>query len=139
MSSENSENRESIDLSNRRILIIKLISVVVFIIMIIFLIDFLFTHGATLPLALLVIFFLTLIFLGILLKRKDQTLRKRLRKKAGEPEEEIKKTHSKLRRVDVIRLDSKYHKTIIKKCGNCGMTLPAFVKKCPYCGEVISY
>jgi ribosomal protein L32 len=43
----------------------------------------------------------------------------------------------RVRRIDHIKLDSKYRKPIIRKCPNCRMLLPHFVKKCPNCGEVI--
>jgi predicted RNA-binding Zn-ribbon protein involved in translation (DUF1610 family) len=40
-----------------------------------------------------------------------------------------------VRRVDLITLDSKYKKPIVRKCPNCGIQLASFVKKCPNCGE----
>lgn len=36
-----------------------------------------------------------------------------------------------------INLDFNYRKPILRKCGNCGMILASFVKKCPLCGKQI--
>ena len=39
--------------------------------------------------------------------------------------------------VKPINIDFKYRKPILRKCGNCGMILASFVKKCPLCGKQI--
>jgi hypothetical protein len=38
-----------------------------------------------------------------------------------------------------ISLDFRYKKSIIRKCRNCGIIIPNFVKKCPNCGKPILY
>ena len=36
-----------------------------------------------------------------------------------------------------VNLDYQYHKSIINKCENCGMTITGYQKTCPMCGKAI--
>ena len=50
---------------------------------------------------------------------------------------EYEKYHPQKRRIDYIDIRSKYRKPLVRKCSNCGIMVPGFVKKCPNCGERI--
>jgi hypothetical protein len=85
--------------------------------------------------AILILIFLFLLFLGILLKRKGESFFSRFMHTNKEQTDTYKSNKPRVRRVDLIALDSKYKKPIIRKCPNCGIQLASFVKKCPNCGE----
>lgn len=51
--------------------------------------------------------------------------------------EESKIPEYKPRDIMPVDLNFKYRKPLIGKCGNCGMIVAGFVKKCPKCGELI--
>ncbi len=119
-------------------LIFQLSLLIIFTIFIFYFYNSLINLGSSHPLALLIVFFSFLLFIGILFKGKEIfTLFKRKRyKEQNEKEKYLKEfeTHH-IRRIDHIQLDSKYKKPIVRKCSNCGILLPHFAKKCPNCGE----
>ena len=84
--------------------------------------------------AILTLIFLLLLFLGILLKKKGESFFSRFMH-TKEQTDTYKAQKPRVRRVDLIALDSKYKKPIIRKCPNCGIQLASFVRKCPNCGE----
>jgi len=121
-----------------------LISIIVYVIFLFQLYKILRKLGSSFPLAILILSFAFLIFLGALFKAKDISLlfkSKRKKNKYFEKKdkflEEYEKYHPYSRRVDYVNLNLKYRKKIINKCPNCGIILPSFVKKCPNCGEKI--
>jgi hypothetical protein len=95
--------------------------------------------GSSILLAILILFFAFLLFLGLLFKRKGESLFSRFRRKPPKLPSSLDKNKQKprIRRVDIINLDESYKKPIIRKCSKCGMQLAGFVKKCPNCGEKI--
>ncbi|MFX1409598.1 MAG: zinc ribbon domain-containing protein [Promethearchaeota archaeon] len=123
------------------------IVIILMIVYIIFLVQFyniLRKLGSSFPLAILILVFAFLIFLGIIFKAKDIPLlfkSKRKKNKYLEKKdkflEEYEKYRPYSRRVDYVNLNLKYRKKIIHKCPNCGIILASFVKKCPNCGEKI--
>ncbi|MFX0038032.1 MAG: hypothetical protein ACFFCY_09535 [Promethearchaeota archaeon] len=96
---------------------------------------------------LLVFIFLTTI--GPFLRPKKRRLYSRMfpnRKSGANLNKDSKKTHNlkqkELNQLEPripkpMNLDFEYRKSIINKCKNCGNTVPNFVKKCPFCNEVI--
>ncbi len=85
--------------------------------------------------AILILIFALLLFLGILLKKKGKSLFSRFKRKSPNLSDRYKTEKPRVRRVDLITLDTKYRKPIVRKCPNCGIQLAGFVKKCPNCGE----
>ena len=85
--------------------------------------------------AILILIFLFLLILGVLLKKKGESFFSRFTHKEKEKTDVYKAGKPRVRRVDLITLDSKYKKPIVRKCPNCGIQLASFVKKCPNCGE----
>ena len=84
--------------------------------------------------AILILIFLFLLILGVLLKKKGESFFSRFVQKKDQTDT-YKAGKPRVRRVDLITLDSKYKKPIVRKCPNCGIQLASFVKKCPNCGE----
>ncbi|MHA1804375.1 MAG: hypothetical protein ACTSU4_07550 [Promethearchaeota archaeon] len=95
--------------------------------------------------------FLFLVFLGIIIKGKNiksfysrlfRSKKERMlsqsqtRKRRYELKKEIQ--NSTIKEITPISLDFKYKKTLLRKCDNCGMVLPAFAKKCYNCGKELS-
>lgn len=93
--------------------------------------------GSTPLLTFFILLFIFLFVLGVLLKRKGQSFFSRFKRdKSESPAYQEKKTQKvRIRRVDVINLNSQYKKPIIRKCPKCGIQLASFVKKCPNCNE----
>ncbi|MHA1670296.1 MAG: zinc ribbon domain-containing protein [Promethearchaeota archaeon] len=120
---------------------LQIVLLITFTIFLVYFYNVLINYGSSHLLALLILFFFTLLFIGLLVKGKEifsLFKHKRYNNQQNEKERYLKEfeTHH-VRRIDHIKLDSKYRKPIIRKCPNCGMLLPHFVKKCPNCGEVI--
>jgi len=82
----------------------------------------------------LIVLFLTLLFLGIILKRRKSILSVRL---LYGDKEKLKQRKKDPKKDKIISLDYTYHKPLIRKCSNCGTIVPTFAKKCPVCGEEI--
>lgn len=130
---------------SRKYYIFVIILIIVYIIFLVQFYNILRKLGSSFPLAILILVFAFLIFLGVLFKAKDiYLLFKFKRKKKNEYLDkkdkflkEYEKYHPYTRRVDYVNLNLKYRKKIIHKCPNCGIILASFVKKCPNCGEKI--
>lgn len=126
--------------------LIKIISVIVYIIFLYELYNILRNFGASLLLALLIMLFPTLVFIGVLVKDKNVSFFSRYKRNRNNSTKdtskedflnEYDKYHPQKRRIDYINIQSKYRKPIVRKCWNCGIMVPGFVKKCPNCGERI--
>ena len=125
--------------------LIKVISIVVFLIFLYELYNFLMNLGASLLLALIIMLFPTLVFIGVLVRDKSKPFLSIFSKNKNNSKDSSKedflsvyeKYHPQQRRVDVVNIQSKYRKPIIRKCPNCGIIVPGFAKKCPNCGESI--
>ncbi len=128
--------------------ILKICLLIVYIIILFFIYDFFIKSGTNLIIGLLLIIFSLLIFIGPIFQIHAKTKKyynqlfpdrnERLKKKAEKRREEEKRRQDfvfyKKKIVHPIDLDYKYQKSIIRKCYNCGITVPQFVKKCPNCG-----
>ena len=122
----------------------KLVLLIIFTIFLFYFYNTLISFGSSHLLALLILLFFFLVFIGMLFKGKgfSSSLFKHNRYNNLQQNErekylkELEKRH--VRRIDHIKLDSKYGKPIIRKCPNCRMLLPHFVKKCPNCGDVLT-
>ena len=126
--------------------LIKIISVIVYIIFLYELYNILRNFGASLLLALLIMLFPTLVFIGVLVKDKNVSFFSRYKRNRNNSTKdtskedflnEYDKYHPQKRRIDYINIQSKYRKPLVRKCPNCGIMVPGFVKKCPNCGERI--
>ncbi|MFX1441906.1 MAG: hypothetical protein ACFFHV_00705 [Promethearchaeota archaeon] len=125
--------------------LIKVISIIVFIIFLYELYTVLMNLGASLLLALLIMLFPTLVFIGVLVRDKSKPFFSMFKKNKNNSKNTSKedflsvyeKYHPQQRRIDTINIQSKYRKPIIRKCSNCGIIVPGFAKKCPNCGENI--
>jgi len=127
----------------RKFTIVKLVLLIIFTVFLFFFYNTLISFGSPHLLALLIMLFLFLLFLGLLYKSKDYLSVLKRKKyenlQSGEREEYLKEFEKRqIRRVDKIKLDTKYRKPIIQKCSNCKMLLPHFAKKCPNCGEILT-
>lgn len=127
----------------RNYFVLKLVLLIIFAIFLFYFYNTLISLGSSHLLALLILLFSLLLFIGLLFKGKEAfSLFKRNRNnnlQQNEKEKYLKQFEIRhVRRIDNIKLDSKYKKPIIRKCPNCRMLLPHFVKKCPNCGEVIT-
>lgn len=124
--------------------LIKGISIIVYIILLYELYNILLNLGASILLALLIMLFPTLVFIGLLLKDKNVSFFSRYKRSINNKDtskddflNEYEKYHPQKRRIDYIDIRSKYRKPLVRKCSNCGIMVPGFVKKCPNCGERI--
>jgi hypothetical protein len=124
--------------------LIKGISIIVYIILLYELYNILRNLGASILLALLIMLFPTLVFIGLLLKDKNVSFFSRYKRSINNKDtskddflNEYEKYHPQKRRIDYIDIRSKYRKPLVRKCSNCGIMVPGFVKKCPNCGERI--
>jgi hypothetical protein len=126
--------------------LIKIILIIVFTIFLYELYKILLNFGASLLLAFLIMLFLTLVFIGLLVKDKNKSFFSRYKRDRNNSItdtskddflNEYEKYHPQKRRIDYINIRSKYRKPLVRKCSNCGIMIPGFVKKCPNCGERI--
>ncbi len=127
----------------RKFTTLKLVLLIIFTIFLFFFYNTLISFGSPHLLALLILFFIFLFFLGLLYKGKDYfsvfKRKKYTNLQPGEREAYLKAFEKRqIRRIDSIKLDSKYKKPIIQKCSNCKILLPHFAKKCPNCGEILT-
>ncbi|MHA1436005.1 MAG: hypothetical protein ACTSPD_00375 [Promethearchaeota archaeon] len=139
MNAENS-SREKINL--KRVIILKTILTLLYIFLTILLYNVLIELETNYIIIFLIIFFTFLVFIGFIIKRKDQSLLSKLFPRLKEISEYKKKSTEKRKpksnyNINSFNIDFKYHKPIIRKCNNCGMIVPSFAKKCPVCGEDI--
>ncbi len=125
--------------------LIRVILIIVYLIFLYELYRILINLGASLLLALLIILFPTLVFMGLLVRDKNKSFFSRFKKNGNNSEKtskddflsEYDKYHPQKRRIDIINIQSKYRKPLVRKCSNCGIIVPGFAKKCPNCGERI--
>ena len=132
-----------IEKTKKKFPILKLVLLIIFAIFLVYFYNTLISLGSSHLLALLILLFSFLFFIGILFKGKEAfSLFKHNsynNLQQNEKEKYLKQFEiHRVRRIDHIKLDSKYKKPIIRKCPNCRMLLPHFVKKCPNCGDVLT-
>jgi hypothetical protein len=119
----------------RRQIIIRLIFLVIYLILLYYLYWILIDLRTYPFIAVLILIFAFLLFLGVLLKKRGESFFSQFKRKKPILPDYSKSEKPRVRRIDLITLDSKYRKPIVRKCPKCGMQLAGFVKKCPNCGE----
>jgi hypothetical protein len=132
----------------RKKVIGRLIFIVVYISVLIFLYYILIKFGIN-PLILLIVFlFLFLLSIGPLFRQRKRTLYSRMypdrKRQSSMSRHEVKiaPVTSKPPQPKIFRpvsLDASYNKPLILKCKKCGNTIPNFVKRCPFCNRQIRY
>lgn len=112
---------------------------------------FLITSNFNAVIVILIVVFLFLLVIGPVINGIQKTIYsrafsdKKSKSKTGYQEykellQKEKEIESKELKLDKkINLNFKYKKPLIRKCKNCGMTLVSHAKKCPNCGEKLSY
>jgi hypothetical protein len=94
--------------------------------------------GSPFFIALLVDLFLFLFFTGLIFKPREKSLISRIfPMKDKEIKIKISSNEEDTQEERAISLEFKYHKSLIKKCPNCGMILTSTMNKCPNCGRKI--
>lgn len=125
----------------RKQYILRLILLIIYIYLLYELYWLILKLGGTPLIAILILTFAFLFFLGLLLKKKGRSLFSLFKRKKKQTStnyyDKIRGKKPHIRRIDIINLDSKYRNPIIRKCPNCGIELAGFVKQCPNCGEKI--
>ncbi|MFX0002028.1 MAG: hypothetical protein ACFE9C_01175 [Candidatus Hodarchaeota archaeon] len=121
---------------------LKLIGLTIYLALFIYLYYLLVNFGLNPLIVSILLIFIFLATIGPFLRPKKRTLYSRMfsNKKSGERNNNLKqKEHNQLESKipKPMNLDFNYRKSIINKCKNCGNTVPNFVKKCPFCNEVI--
>lgn len=126
----------------------RLIFIVVYLFILIFLYFFLINLGIN-PLGLLIVFlFLYLISIGPLFRQKKRTLYSRLypdrKRTSSMSQQKIKTAPEKIRQPQPkifrpVSLEASYNKPLVLKCEKCGNTIPNFVKRCPFCNRQFRY
>ncbi|MBD3254445.1 MAG: hypothetical protein GF383_05090 [Candidatus Lokiarchaeota archaeon] len=134
---------------NVLLLISKLIGLIAYGFLLFFIYLLLMEFETNLFIVLLILSFVSLIFIGPFLKQRHKKRlyarifpdkKKKLKEKYESKRNKYafsKQTESKIRDVEKIDLNFKYRKPLIKKCNKCGMIVPGFSKKCPKCGEPV--
>lgn len=125
--------------------LIKVILIIVYLIFLYELYRILINLGASLILALFIMLFPTLVFIGLLVRDKNKSFFSIFKQNRNNSKKTSKddflsvyeKYHPQQRRIDIINIQSKYRKPLVRKCSNCGILVPGFAKKCPNCGERI--
>ena len=131
-------------------IVLRLIFIIIYIIFIIFLYFFLINLGIQHLIIILILIFLILIVIGPLITGISRAMFNRLfsqkREKKEKSDYQIYKEELKGTRQSIltppidtknISLDFKYRKPVIRRCSNCKIIVPNFVKKCPNCGKPI--
>ena len=126
----------------------RLIFIVVYLFILIFLYFFLINLGIN-PLGLLIVFlFLYLISIGPLFRQKKRTLYSRLypdrKRTSSMSQQKIKTAPEKIRQPQPkifrpVSLEASYNKPLVLKCEKCGNIIPNFVKRCPFCKRQFRY
>ncbi len=135
---------------SKKSIIIRLIFIIVYSIFLYYLYIFFINLGIQHLIIILILIFLILIVIGPLItgiskamyNRLFQRKKKRIEKSDYQVyKEQLKSTHqdTQIQPIDTkdINLDFKYRKPIIRKCNNCKIIVPNFVKTCPNCGKPI--
>jgi hypothetical protein len=126
----------------------RLIFIVVYLSILIFLYFFLIDLGIN-PLGLFIVFvFLYIISIGPLFRQNKRTLYSRLypdrKRTSSMSQQKIKTAPKKIRQPQPkifrpVSLDASYNKPLVLKCEKCRNTIPNFVKRCPFCNRQIRY
>ncbi len=128
---------------------LRILFVVIFLSIMIFLYFVLVNLGISPLLIILILAFVSLITIGsFFMKNRKKSLYSELfpDKKRNEIQRRPRKTELKIEtEPDVyekpkfreVNLDFKYRKSLINKCENCGMIITSYKKKCPICGNSI--
>ena len=131
----------------RKKIILKLIGLTIYTGIFLYLYYLLVNFGLNPLIVSILLIFIFLATIGPFLRPKRKNLYSRMfpNRKNG-VNKDLKKTHDpkqkELSQLEAkipkpMNLDFKYRKSIINKCKICGNTVPNFVKKCPFCNEVI--
>ncbi|MFX0083429.1 MAG: hypothetical protein ACFE94_16910 [Candidatus Hodarchaeota archaeon] len=138
-------------LLNRKVLIIRLLILISYLLILLFFFYFLTKFGANPFIVLILLLFTFLITIGPFFRRGKRSLysrmfpnRKRKSSLEGGQKEKDRRIKRKFEQAEPkiykkVNLEINYRKPIVLKCGNCGNTIPNFVKKCPFCNKQVSY
>lgn len=134
---------------SKRAIIIRIIFIAFYIVFLYFLYVFLVDLAVQDWIIIIILIFLVLIVIGPLFTGISKAMYHRLfpeRKRREKSDYEVYKqelenqtqTHE-FKSVDTkdVNLDFKYRKPIIRKCPNCKIVIPNFVKVCPNCGAAV--
>jgi len=130
--------------NSRKIIVIRLIGIILYLAVFIYLYYFLFTLGFNPVIISFLLLFIILATLGLFFKTKKKKLYSRMfpEKKNGQIRKEQKTKQKELQNQEIkipkpINLELEYRKPLIDKCKYCGNLIPNFVKKCPFCNKKI--
>ncbi len=128
----------------RKTIIIKLIGIILYLAVFIYLYYFLVTLGFNPLIILFLLLFIILATIGLFFRTKKKKLYSRMfpENKNGQirKEEIEKKKEFQNRDIKIpkpVNLELVYRKPLIDKCKYCGNIIPNFVKKCPFCNKKI--
>lgn len=134
---------------NKKAIIIRLIFIVFYIVILFFIYLFLVNINIQYWIIIIILLFLILVVVGPLITgiSKSMYRQKFPKKEKGKKSDyqlykeqlqsKSKDNELKVKEITTVNLDFKYKKSIIRRCTSCGITIPNFVKVCPYCGKTI--
>ncbi|MFW9827528.1 MAG: hypothetical protein ACFFEY_08055 [Candidatus Thorarchaeota archaeon] len=137
MESENKRFKNS-----RKIVILRLIGIITYFAIFIYLFYFLVTIGFNPIIISILLAFIILATIGIFFRSRKRRLYSRMfpekKNKTTTKETQIIKKDVKDQETKIpkpVNLELEYRKPLINKCKNCGNIVPNFVKKCPFCNK----
>ena len=134
---------------NKKAVIIRLIFILFYVVILFFIYLFLVNINIQHWIIVIILFFLILIVVGPLITGISKSMYHQMipKKEKGRKSDyqlykeqlQSKSQAHELKAKDVkaVNLDFKYKKSIIRKCTSCGITIPNFVRVCPYCVNTI--
>ena len=125
----------------------KIIIMVIYSCILLYLYYILTEIGANLVIVLLILCFALLAFVGPIFRRGSKSFYKKMfPDKYNRPFDDRPKGKPspippppKKKTVGRVNLDFTHQKPLIRKCLKCKMILPSYVKKCPACGTPVSF
>jgi len=130
--------------NSRKVIVIRLIGIIVYSAVSIYLYYFLFTLGFNPVIISILLLFIILATIGLFFRTKKKKLYSRMfpknkneqiRKKQIVKQKEFQNQEIKIPKP--VNLELEYRKPLIGKCKYCGNIVPNFVKKCPFCNKKI--
>lgn len=130
--------------NSRKNIVIKLIGIILYSVVFIYLFYFLVTLGFNPVIISILLLFIILTTLGLFFRTKKKRLYSRMfpENKNGQIRKEqiIKQKEVQNQEIKIpkpFNLELEYRKPLIDKCKYCGNIVPNFVKKCPFCNKKI--
>ncbi|UCD02015.1 MAG: hypothetical protein JSV23_03050 [Promethearchaeota archaeon] len=130
--------------NSNRIVVIKLIGIIIYSAINIYLFYFLITLGFNPAIISILLLFIILVTIGFFLRSRKRKLYSRMfpqKKYVQIRKEQIKNQKDQNQEIKIpkaVNLELEYRKPLIDKCKYCGNIVPNFVKKCPFCNENIN-